>query len=211
MNPENQDHAPFPSVYPIPNLLSRKILNQSGKVIWLCGLSGSGKSTLASLLKEDLASHRLDAYVLDGDNLRKGLCSNLGFSDEDRLENIRRAAEVANLLKTLGLIVICSFITPLEQHRQMAQSIIGAADFIPVHIRCSLQGCIERDPKGLYQKARAGIIAAFTGVSSTFEAPQSQFVEIDTEMQTISKSREILFSAIAHFIPELVPQINGST
>lgn len=208
LNPENQNHAPSPSVYPISSLLNQKILNQSGKVIWLCGLSGSGKSTLASLLKEDLASHRLDAYVLDGDNLRKGLCSNLGFSDADRLENIRRAAEVANLLKTLGLIVICSFITPLEQHRQLAQSIIGAADFIPVHIKCSLQGCIERDPKGLYQKARAGKIAAFTGVSSTFEAPHSQFFEINTEMQSIAESRVSLFSAMTRLIPALAPPEN---
>lgn len=208
LNSEKQNHAPSSSVHPIQNLLNQKILNQSGKVIWLCGLSGSGKSTLASLLKEDLASHRLDAYVLDGDNLRNGLCSNLGFSDDERLENIRRAAEVANLLKTLGLIVICSFITPLEQHRQMAQSIIGAADFIPVHIKCSLQGCIERDPKGLYQKAYAGSIVAFTGVSSVFEAPHPQFFEINTEMQSIAESRESLFSTITRFIPALAPTEN---
>lgn len=201
LDSKNHDHLPCSPIYPIQNLLEQKILNQSGKVIWLFGFSGSGKSTLAILLKEDLAIHQLDAYVLDGDNLRKGLCSNLGFSDDDRRENIRRAAEVANLLKTLGLIVICSFITPLEQHRQLARSIIGAADFIPVHIKCSLQGCAARDPKGLYQKVKDGSIDAFTGVSSSFEAPNSHFLEIETEMQSIAESRKILFSAIADFIP----------
>lgn len=203
MNSKTHDHLPCSFIYPIKSLAEQKILDQSGKVIWLFGFSGSGKSTLASLLKEDLAIHQLDAYVLDGDNLRKGLCSNLGFCDDDRRENTRRAAEVANLLKTLGLIVICSFITPLEQHRQLARSIIGAADFIPIHIKCSLQGCAARDPKGLYQKAQDGRIDAFTGVSSSFETPDAQFLEIETEMRPVAESRKILFSTVADFIPAI--------
>ncbi len=152
-----------------------KIKNQKAITIWMSGLSGSGKSTIANQLETFLNELGYHTYILDGDNTRLGLNKGLGFSEEDRVENIRRVAEVCKLMNDAGLIVICSFISPFEKNRTQARDIIGA-NFIEVFIDTDLQTCEMRDPKGLYKKARAGEIKDFTGISSPFETPSNAIV-----------------------------------
>jgi len=149
-----------------------KIKNQKSCTIWMSGLSGSGKSTIANQLETILNEQGYHTYTLDGDNTRLGLNKGLGFSEEDRIENIRRVAEVAKILNDAGLVVICSFISPFEKNRTQAKEIIGE-NFIEVFIDADLETCEIRDPKGLYKKARAGEIKDFTGISSPFEVPQN--------------------------------------
>lgn len=159
-------------------------LKQRGRVIWLYGLSGSGKSTLAIALERRLHADGVTTHLLDGDNVRTGLNRDLGFTDADRSENIRRIAEVAKLFVQAGVVVIASFITPLRAHRQLARSIIGADDFLEVYVAASFETCAKRDPKGLYAKAGAGGVKQFTGKDSAFETPSSEdigTVTIDTE------------------------------
>ncbi len=146
------------------------IKNQKSCTIWMSGLSGSGKSTIANLLEVELNSKGYHTFILDGDNTRLGLNKGLGFSEEDRIENIRRVAEVCKLMNEAGLIVICSFISPFEKNRQQAKEIIGE-NFFEVFVDASLETCEKRDPKGLYKKARLGEIKDFTGISSPFEIP----------------------------------------
>ena len=189
------------NIYPVfDRIYDRKvkeeILRQSAKVIWFTGLSGSGKTTLASNLEKDLFFHRFFCQVLDGDNIRTGINNNLGFSEEDRLENIRRIAEVSKLLINTGMITICSFISPTDEIRNMARSIIGAKDFIEVFLNPPLSVCEDRDVKGLYKRARAGEIKDFTGISSPFEAPKNPDVEIDTSVTGIKESVDIIFNTI---------------
>lgn len=148
------------------------IKSQKSCTVWMTGLSGSGKSTLSNLLEIELNMMGYHTYILDGDNTRLGLNKNLGFSEEDRIENIRRVSEVCKLLNDAGLIVIASFISPFEKNRTDAKSIIGA-DFIEVFVDTNLETCEKRDPKGLYKKARAGEIKDFTGISSPFEIPKN--------------------------------------
>jgi len=150
-----------------------RIKNQKGKVIWLTGLSGSGKSTLANMLEASLYDLKKHTYILDGDNLRLGLNKDLGFSEEDRKENIRRVAEVARLMMDAGLIVITAFISPFQSDRKMARDLVGSENFIEVFVDTPLEICEERDPKGLYKKARSGLILNMTGISSTYERPES--------------------------------------
>jgi len=151
------------------------IKNQKACTIWMSGLSGSGKSTIANLVEEKLISLGYHTYILDGDNTRLGLNKGLGFSEEDRLENIRRVSEVAKILNDAGIIVICSFISPFEKNRTQAKEIIGD-NFIEIFIDADLSTCEIRDPKGLYKKARAGEIKDFTGISSPFEIPSNAIV-----------------------------------
>jgi len=146
------------------------IKNQKACTIWMSGLSGSGKSTVANLVEEKLISLGYHTYILDGDNTRMGLNKDLGFSEEARIENIRRVSEVCKLMNDAGLIVICSFISPFEKNREQAKEIIGE-NFFEVFVDASLETCEIRDPKGLYKKARAGEIKEFTGISSPFEMP----------------------------------------
>jgi adenylylsulfate kinase len=189
------------NIYPVfDRIYDRKvkeeILRQSAKVIWFTGLSGSGKTTLASNLEKELFFHRYFCQVLDGDNIRTGINNNLGFSEVDRLENIRRIAEVSKLIINTGMITICSFISPTDEIRTMARTIIGEEDFIEVFLNAPLEACEKRDVKGLYKRARAGEIKDFTGISSPFEAPKNPDVEIDTSVVSIKDSVEIIFNNI---------------
>lgn len=174
-------------------------LRQRAHVIWLYGLSGSGKSTLAIALERRLAALGHATHLLDGDNVRTGLNRNLGFSDADRDENIRRVAEVAKLFVGAGLVTVCSFITPARSQRAAARSIIGAEDFTEVFVRASFDTCAARDPKGLYAKAKAGGVGQFTGKDSGFEPPvdgdPGVFV-LDTESEPPEASLERLFLRI---------------
>jgi len=150
----------------------RERLNgHKGKVVWFTGLSGSGKSTLANALEVELHSHGMRTYILDGDNVRQGLNRDLGFTEADRVENIRRIAEVAKLMMDAGLIVMTAFISPFRREREMARELIGADNFVEVYVNTSLNVCEERDVKGLYRQARAGKIPNMTGVNSPYEAP----------------------------------------
>lgn len=148
--------------------------------IWLTGLSGAGKSTIANALEQALVTRGRHTYLLDGDNVRQGLCRDLGFSDKDREENIRRIAEVARLFVDSGLIVITAFISPFRADRAIAKEIIGEGAFVEVFIDTPLPECERRDPKGLYSKARAGLIANFTGIDSAYEAPAAPEIRLDT-------------------------------
>lgn len=160
--------------------MRQQVLRQQALTLWLTGLPGAGKSTLAFALEHALLQAGQAAYVLDGDNVRHGLNRDLGFSAADRSENIRRVAEVARLMNDAGLIVISAFISPSATDRRLARSIIGEERFIEVHLNASLEVCEQRDPKGLYKRARRGEIAEFTGISSPYEAPEQADVCLET-------------------------------
>lgn len=161
-------------------------------VIWFTGLSGSGKSTLANALERALFERGHHCYLLDGDNVRQGLNSDLGFSDEARVENIRRIGETAKLFVDAGLIVMTAFISPFRTERELARNLVEDDEFIEVHVSASLDVCEERDPKGLYKKARAGEIPNFTGIDSAYEAPENPSVLIDTGNNDVSTCAEQL-------------------
>ncbi len=177
-------------------------MRQKAVVLWLVGLSGSGKSTLARALERALHDRGFLTYLLDGDNLRSGLNSNLGFSEEDRQENIRRAAEAAKLLLEGGLVTICSFISPTAQVRDTARKIIGTEDFLEIYVNASLEACEERDVKGLYAKARRGEIANFTGISAPFEAPQTPFLEVRTDQQDLETSKKRILNVLLPIVSQ---------
>ena len=172
-----------------------KTLNQKGLVIWMVGLSGSGKSTLATGLENQLHELGYHTMLLDGDNLRVGINNNLGFSVEDRVENVRRAAEVSKLFAKNGTVTICSLISPTEGIRSMAKEIIGEL-YCEVFVHCPLEVCEQRDVKGLYAKARRGEIKNFTGIDSPFEAPQKPTIQINTHELSLDDSLEQLLENI---------------
>lgn len=163
-------------------------LKQRARVLWLTGLSGSGKSTIAQQLERHLHDMGFFAQVLDGDNIRSGINSNLGFSEADRQENIRRIAEVARLYLNSGIITINSFISPTRAMRELARQTIGPDDFIEIYINAPLEICEARDVKGLYQKARAGLIKGFTGIDAPYEAPEAPDLEIRTDQLSLPQS-----------------------
>lgn len=165
-----------------------RFLNQKSNVFWLTGLSGSGKSTIAKGVERQLFNAGYFVQVIDGDNVRTGLCNNLTFSLEDRAENIRRVAELARLYTHSGIIVLCSFISPTISMRKRAREIIGEENFQEIFINTPLEVCEKRDVKGLYKKARAGEIKGFTGIDSPYEAPKKPDKEIQTALQTIEES-----------------------
>nr|WP_094555899.1 adenylyl-sulfate kinase [Synechococcus sp. 1G10] len=149
-------------------------------ILWFTGLSGAGKSTLANAVNVELFQRGLATYLLDGDNVRHGLCNDLGFSDADREENIRRIGEVAKLFLDAGVITLTAFVSPFRADRDRARSLVQSGDFIEIHCAAELAVCEQRDPKGLYAKARAGVIKDFTGISSPYEAPDSPELRVDT-------------------------------
>ena len=165
-----------------------KLLNQKGVTIWLTGLSGSGKSTIAVELEHALIENRHQAYILDGDNIRHGLNKNLGFSPEDRTENIRRIGEVAKLFTDAGIITITAFISPYREDRDAVRRLLSDGEFIEVYVKCPLDVCEERDTKGLYKKARAGEVKDFTGISSPYEEPLNPELTIDSSKLTVEES-----------------------
>lgn len=164
------------------------VLGQKGVTVWLTGLSGSGKSTVAAAAEHALVERGRLAYVLDGDNIRHGLNSNLGFSPDDRTENIRRIGEVAKLFTDSGVIVFTAFISPYRADRDKVRAVMEDGDFIEVLMDASLETCESRDVKNLYQKARAGEIPEFTGVSAPYEAPENPELVLDTNTQTVEDS-----------------------
>jgi adenylylsulfate kinase len=165
-----------------------KLLGQRGATLWLTGLSGSGKSTVAVAAEKALLQRGHLAYVLDGDNVRHGLNKNLGFSPEDRTENIRRIAEVAKLFTDAGVIALTSFISPYRADRDAARAIFAPGDFVEIHVSTALETCESRDPKGLYKKARAGQIPEFTGISAPYEAPERPELVLDTGALSVEES-----------------------
>ncbi len=167
-----------------------RLLGQKGVVIWFTGLSGSGKSTLAYAVEEKLHKMGYLTYVLDGDNIRHGLNSDLGFSPEDREENIRRVGEVAKLFADAGVIVMTAFISPYRKDRRRARRLMDEGRFIEVYCKCGLEVCEKRDPKGLYKKAKAGEIDQFTGVSAPYEEPERPEIVVETDKQSIEECVE---------------------
>lgn len=161
-------------------------------VIWFTGLSGAGKSTIANALEGELFRQGFHSYLLDGDNVRHGLNKDLGFSDADRVENIRRIGEVAKLFADAGLIVVTAFISPFRADRNMVRHLMADGEFLEVHVHAALYVCEERDPKGLYKKARAGQIKHFTGIDSPYEAPDAAELTLDTGALSVEESVQVL-------------------
>lgn len=157
-------------------------------VIWFTGLSGSGKSTVSVALEKALFERQVQTYRLDGDNIRHGLNNNLGFSPEDRTENIRRIGEVGKLMVDAGVLTTTAFISPYAADRNVVRDTLAQGEFIEVYTKCSLEGCESRDPKGLYKKARAGEIQGFTGINAPYEAPTNPEIEIDTEALSVDEA-----------------------
>jgi adenylylsulfate kinase len=165
-------------------------------IVWLTGLSGSGKSTLANALEGELYEAGRHSYLLDGDNIRMGLNKGLGFSDADRVENIRRIGEVAKLFVDAGLIAITAFISPFRADRDMVRGLVGAGEFFEVFVKAPLEVCEQRDPKGMYKKARAGQIKQFTGIDSPYEEPLKPELVLDTSQHDLQQSTQILLDAL---------------
>lgn len=189
------------NIYPIfDRMLSRQdkeeLLGQRGVMLWLTGLSGSGKSTIAIALERELHKRGLLCRILDGDNIRSGINNNLGFSEEDRVENIRRIAEVGKLFVDTGIITIAAFISPNNDLRRMAARIIGEEDFLEIFVSTPLEECEKRDVKGLYAKARRGEIKNFTGISAPFEAPEHPALSLDTSKMSLEASVQALLELL---------------
>jgi adenylylsulfate kinase len=187
-------------IYPIKTKVSTearaRLLQQRAKLIWFTGLSGSGKSTLAVQLEAALHDRGFKTYLLDGDNIRSGLNKDLTFTDEGRVENIRRIGEVSKLFLDAGVVLLSAFISPFEADRQQVRQIVGADNYFEVFVDAPLEVCEQRDVKGLYKKARAGEVKNFTGITSPYERPQKPDVVIETDKMTIEASIEALMDAI---------------
>lgn len=170
-----------------------RMSGHKGRVVWFTGLSGSGKSTMANALELELHARGMRTYILDGDNVRQGLNRDLGFTDADRIENIRRIAEVARLMMDAGLIVMTAFISPFCREREMARTLIGPGNFLEVYISTPLEICEQRDVKGLYKKARSGLLSNMTGLNSPYEAPERPDIELNcSDAHTTTSLAQIL-------------------
>ncbi len=175
----------------------RRLLNGHGSgVIWLTGLSGAGKSTLANELETRLRARAIRSYLLDGDNVRHGLNSDLGFSAEHRVENIRRVAEVSKLMVDAGLVVITAFISPFRRERELARSLVGDSEFVEVFVDTPLVVAEQRDPKGLYKKARRGELKHFTGIDSPYEVPEAPDIVVNTTSMSVRESADCLYQLL---------------
>lgn len=193
-------------IYPIKTKVSKEqreaLMNQHATLIWFTGLSGSGKSTLAVQLEAELHERGFKTYLLDGDNIRSGLNKDLTFTDEGRVENIRRIGEVSKLLLDAGVIVLSAFISPFKADREQVKNIVGAANYVEVFVDAPIEVCEQRDVKGLYKKARAGEVKNFTGIDSPYEAPERADIHIPTHQLPIEQSIEKL-------LDNLLPKIKG--
>jgi adenylylsulfate kinase len=198
MSDKNNIHPIFDKL--ISKERRQHFLNQKSGVFWLTGLSGSGKSTIASQVETALFNQGYFTKVIDGDNIRTGISNNLGFSIEDRQENIRRVAEIAKLFIDTGIIVLCSFISPTRSIRSLAQEVIGPSFFHEIYIESTIDVCESRDVKGLYQKARSGLIKGFTGIDSPYEAPVSPDLTLNSTRLSIPESTEILKAYIVKHV-----------
>ena len=176
-----------------------ELLKQKGVVLWFTGLSGSGKSTIANEVAYKLQKMGKLTYVLDGDNIRHGLNKDLGFSEEDRNENIRRISEVANLFADAGIIAITAFISPYKKYRNYCRTLVGNNRFIEIYAKASLKTCEKRDPKGLYKKARAGEIKHFTGIDDPYEEPEKPELILDTDIVNIDEGAEIVIQKLHEY------------
>jgi adenylyl-sulfate kinase len=180
------------NLYPIQTKVSKEqreqLMQQRARLIWFTGLSGSGKSTLAVQLEAQLFARGFKTYLLDGDNIRSGLNKDLSFTDEGRVENIRRIGEVSKLLLDAGVVVLSAFISPFKADREQVKAIVGASDYIEIFVDTPLEVCEQRDVKGLYKKARAGEVKNFTGIDSPYEKPESPDLVIKTEVLTVEQS-----------------------
>ncbi|MES9840400.1 MAG: adenylyl-sulfate kinase [Candidatus Thiodiazotropha endolucinida] len=173
-----------------------KMNRHRAKLLWFTGLSGSGKSTLAHALEEELHQRECRTYVFDGDNVRHGLCRDLGFSTEDRSENIRRIGEMAKLFVDAGVIALTAFISPIREDRERARGLFPHGDFIEVYVSCPLEVCETRDVKGLYKKARSGEIPNFTGISAPYDVPDKPEIVIETQDRTVQECVHELIEAL---------------
>ena len=182
--------------YEVSKIQRQKLLNQNSFLLWFTGLSGSGKSTIANALEYKLHEEGVKTYALDGDNIRKGINNDLTFSPEDRKENIRRIAEVANLMVDAGVVVLAAFVSPYKKDRENIARIVGNDNFVEIFVNTSLEECERRDVKGLYKKARAGEIKDFTGVNAPYEAPDAPDVEIVTDGLSIEECVEKIYDKI---------------
>ena len=187
-------------IYPIKTKVSaearHRIMNQKPKLIWFTGLSGSGKSTLAVQLEAALHAKGYKTYLLDGDNIRSGLNKDLSFTDDARVENIRRISEVCKLFLDAGVVLLSAFISPFQADRDQVKSIVGAENYFEVFVDAPLEVCEQRDVKGLYKKARAGEVKNFTGISSPYEKPSKPDVVISTDKMSVEESLNVLMTAI---------------
>lgn len=187
-------------IYPIKTKVSaeerQRLMNQKPKLIWFTGLSGSGKSTLAVQLEAALHAKGFKTYLLDGDNIRSGLNKDLAFTDDARVENIRRISEVSKLFLDAGVVLLSAFISPFEADRAQVRSIVGAENYIEVFVDAPIEVCEQRDVKGLYKKARAGEVKNFTGISSPYEKPSHPDVIIATDQMNVEESIDVLIKAV---------------
>ncbi|MBT8273997.1 MAG: adenylyl-sulfate kinase [Bacteroidia bacterium] len=190
-----------PHTYKVSATDRRKSNTHNSLLIWFTGLSGSGKSTIANRLEQELHALNIKTYALDGDNVRNGINKDLSFSAEDRTENIRRIAEVANLMIDAGLVVIASFVSPYKKDRDNIRDIVKDVNFVEIFVNTSLAECERRDVKGLYEKARAGLIKDMTGISSPYEAPDNPDIEIKTEKESVDQ-------AVDRIIAYIKPRLN---
>ena len=176
------------------------LMKQKPKLLWFTGLSGSGKSTLANGTEVELHERGFKTFLLDGDNVRTGLNKDLGFSEEDRIENIRRIGEVSKLMLDAGMIVVSAFISPFRKDREMIQELVGKENFLEIFVDCPLEICEQRDVKGLYKKARKGLINNFTGIDSPYEAPMDPFLSVPSHQLEISQGVQMIMDKV---LPQL--------
>lgn len=190
------DNHIHPTIFKVSKEQRSLKLKQSPKLIWFTGLSGSGKSTLANAVESSLFEAGFHTYLLDGDNVRTGLNNDLGFSDKDRIENIRRISEVSKLMMDSGAIVLSAFISPFQKDREMITQLVGEDNFIEIFVDCPIEVCEARDVKGLYAKARKGIIKNFTGIDSPYEKPINPFIHIHSDKEELISSVERIVKAV---------------
>jgi adenylylsulfate kinase len=172
----------------------QKLTKHKSALLWFTGLSGAGKSSISVAVEKELYKRGIHTYILDGDNVRHGLNKNLGFSPEDRTENIRRIGEVSKLFVDAGVVTLSAFISPYRDDRKMVRELLGDGEFVEVYVKCSVNECEKRDPKGLYKKARAGEIKGFTGIDAPYEAPETPEIVVETDKQPLEKSVEQIIS-----------------